>query len=463
MLIFVGCLFMAIQSVNPATGKVLKVFKATSSEDVEKSLYKAKVAFAVWGKLRVEERVRYVEQIVGFLEKRKTELGKLITLEMGRVYADSLAEIDKSISICKFYVENGEKFLQEQHVPTEASKSYVEYTPLGIILGIMPWNYPVTQVFRALVPAIVAGNVFVLKHASNVPQCAMAIEELFREAGFPEGVVTNLFIEGKDVGTIIADDRIAAVTLTGGEAAGSKVAELAGKHLKKSVLELGGSDAFIVLEDADIDAAVASALKGRLTNAGQACNSPKRIILSYSIAGQFKSRFVEESKKMKVGDPMDPETNVGPMAGKEMVDLLEGQVHNTIKKGAKLLQGGKRIKGQGFFYEVTVVDEVKKGMPLFDEEVFGPVVVFTTVQSDEEAIEVANDSHLGLSASIWTKDVKRAHHFIDNLHVGLVFVNQVVRSDPRLPYGGVKKSGYGRELGEHGIREFTNIKTVVIK
>ncbi len=274
---------------------------------------------------------------------------------------------------------------------------------------------------------------------------------------------TNLFIEGGNVSHVIADDRIAAVTLTGSEAAGAKVAGLAGAHLKKTVLELGGSDAFIVLEDANIEEAVTQSVKGRLMNAGQACNSPKRIILTHKIADRFKDLFVAKSRKLKVGDPMDPGTDVCPMAREDLIEVLDEQVSGSIKRGAKLLQGGRRIKRAGFFYEVTVVDNVKKGMPLFDEEVFGPVVVFITVKSDAEAIQVANDTHLGLSASVWTGDIKRAHHFIDNLHVGNVFVNQVVRSDPRLPYGGVKKSGYGRELGEHGIREFTNIKTVVIK
>lgn len=454
---------MAIQTVNPATGKILKTFKPASQTEIERSLRKSEKAFKSWGKLEVADRLKLIKQLADHLEKHKHDHAKLITLEMGRVYSDSVSEIEKSVSICKYYIENAEKFLAEQHVPTEAAKSYVEYAPLGVILGIMPWNFPYSQAFRAVIPALIAGNVFVLKPASNVPQCALAIESLFTSAKFPSGVFTNIFVEGAEVSEIIKDNRISAVTLTGSEAAGAAVAKLAGEHLKKTVLELGGSDAFIVLEDADIDAAVTQAVKGRLMNAGQACNSPKRIILSHKIAAQFKKLFLEKAEKLKVGDPMDEKTNVGPLARPDLIEVLERQLKDSVKKGAKVLHGAQKIKGPGFFYEVTVVDNVKKGMPLFDEEVFGPVVSFITVKSDAEAIQAANDTHLGLSASVWTRDIKRAHHFIDNLHVGLVFINQVVRSDPRLPFGGVKKSGYGRELGEHGIKEFTNIKTVVIK
>jgi len=454
---------MAIQSINPHTGSVDKVFKPASEDQVDDALEQAVSAFEIWSKKSIRHRLKLIEDLANYLVENKERLAKLVTLEMGRIYVDSIAEINKSVSICRYYVEHSEVFLKEQHVTTEATKSYVEYAPLGVILGIMPWNYPFNQVFRALIPAIAAGNVFVLKHASNVPQCAVSISETFDEVGFEKGVFTNLFIEGGNVGKVVADNRIAAVTLTGSEAAGARVAEIAGKHLKKSVLELGGSDAFIVLEDADVETAVEQAVKGRLMNAGQACNSPKRIILSHKIADKFKKLFLEKSMRLKVGDPMDPETNVGPMAREDLIEVLENQVQMSVDKGARLLQGGERIEREGYYFEVTVVDGVKKGMPLFDEEVFGPVVVFITVKSDEEAVLVANDTHLGLSASVWTKDLKRAHHFIDNLHVGLVFVNHVVRSDPRLPFGGVKKSGYGRELGEYGIREFTNVKTVVIK
>lgn len=454
---------MAIQSINPATGKLLKTFKPSSHDEITLILSKSEVAFNEWKKRPISERLAYIKKIADILTDTKEELAKVISLEMGRILPDSIAEVGKCADICNFYVENAEKFLANQHVETGASKSYIEYAPLGVILGIMPWNFPFSQAFRAMIPALAAGNVFIMKPASNVPQCALAIENTLVKSGLPEGVFTNIFMAGGEVNRLIADPRIAAVSLTGSEAAGSIVAKTAGEHLKKSVLELGGSDAFIVLEDADIENAVANAVKGRLVNSGQACNSPKRIILTEKISSKFKKLFLEKSVKLKVGDPFDPSVNVGPLARPDLVDDVERQVKDSLNKGANLLQGGNRISGPGNFYEVTVVDNVKKGMPLFDEEVFGPVVAFITVTSDEEAIDVANDTHLGLSASIWTQDIKRAHHFIDNLHVGLVFVNQLVRSDPRLPFGGVKKSGYGRELGEHGIREFTNIKTIVIK
>lgn len=454
---------MAIQSINPATGELIKTFQPSSHDEISLFLSKAETAFTAWKKLTIAQRLVYIKKIADILDSDKESLARVISLEMGRILPDSVAEVSKCADICRFYVENAEKFLAPEHVETGASKSYIEYAPLGVILGIMPWNFPFSQAFRAMIPALAAGNVFFMKPASNVPQCALAIENTLVKSGLPEGVFTNIFMTGGEVNKLIADPRIAAVSLTGSETAGAMVAKAAGEHLKKSVLELGGSDAFIVLEDADIENAVANAVKGRLVNSGQACNSPKRIILTTKIADRFKKSFLEISKKLKVGDPFDPAVNVGPLARPDLVDEVDRQVQDSRAKGAKLLQGGRRMDGAGNFYEVTVVDGVSKGMPLFDEEVFGPVVAFITVSGDEEAISVANDTHLGLSASIWTKDIKRAHYFIDNLHVGLVFVNQLVRSDPRLPFGGVKKSGYGRELGEHGIREFTNIKTIVIK
>lgn len=454
---------MAIQSINPATGELLKTFKASTHDEITLLLAKADTAFNEWKKLTVEQRLAYVNKIADILISEKEALAKTISLEMGRVLPDSVAEVSKCADICRYYVENAGKFLAPEHIETGATKSYIEYAPLGIILGVMPWNFPFSQTFRAMIPSLAAGNVFVMKPASNVPQCALAIENILVKAGLPEGVFTNIFVSGSEVARIIAHPLVAAVSLTGSETAGSIVAKTAGEHLKKSVLELGGSDAFIVLEDADIENAVTNAVKGRLVNSGQACNSPKRIVLTQKIAERFKKSFLDISTKLKVGDPFDPSVNVGPLARPDLVDDVERQVNESLQKGAVLLQGGNKIKSSGNFYEVTVVDKVMKGMPLFDEEVFGPVVAFITVSGDEEAINVANDTHLGLSASIWTKDLKRAHHFIDNLHVGLVFVNQLVRSDPRMPFGGVKKSGYGRELGEHGIREFTNIKTVVIK
>ena len=452
-----------IQTINPATGKVEKTFAPYTSEEIDKKLQTAANAFHVWRKLSLSDRIAFIKKLSAHLQKNKEKYAALATLEMGRPFKDSLGEIEKSISICNFYSKNAKKFLKAEHIPTEASKSYVQFDPLGVILGIMPWNYPFTQVFRGMIPALLCGNTFVLKHASNVPQCSIAIETMFADCGFPKGVVTSLLVEGKNVESIIADDRIAAVTVTGSEKTGSSVAAIAGRHLKKTVMELGGSDAFIVLEDADLDETVTQAVKARTLNAGQSCNSPKRFILHHKIAKKFKEKFVEEVKKLTIGDPMDPQVQVGPLARKDLQDLLNRQVTDSLKKGAKLLYGGEKLDREGFFYSVTVVDTVSKGMPLFDEEVFGPVAVVMTVKDDDEALRVANDTPLGLSASVWTSHPERIHHFTHELHVGLVFINQSVRSDVRLPYGGVKKSGYGRELGRFGMLEFVNIKSIVIK
>ncbi len=452
-----------IQTINPATGKVEKTFESDSPSVIGQKLEQATKAFVLWKKTPLKKRIALVQKLTEHVQANKERYAKLATREMGRPFRESISEIEKSIAVSRFYIENAENFLQEEHIPTEASKSYVQYDPLGVILGIMPWNYPFTQVFRPMIPAIIAGNTFILKHASNVPQCALAIENMFQETGFPKGVMTCVFVEGKNVTPVIADDRIAAVTVTGSEKTGKSIAKTAGGNLKKTVLELGGSDAFIVLEDADIGATVKHAAKARTTNAGQSCNSPKRFILHKSIAKEFTELFIREVNKLTVGDPNNPQTDVGPVARKEVLEKLHKQVQESLKQGARLLHGGKKINRDGFFYEVTIVDNVKRGMPLFDEEVFGPVISITTVQNDDEAIAIANDTHLGLSASVWTKHPQRVQHFIHDLHVGLVYMNQVVRSDPRLPYGGVKKSGYGRELGKFGIQEFCNIKTVVIK
>jgi succinate-semialdehyde dehydrogenase/glutarate-semialdehyde dehydrogenase len=452
-----------IQSLNPATGEVIKVFKPDSPQEVEKKLARAFLTYQTWRKKSLNERIKLVKKLGAQLTKNKSYYAGLAMTEMGRPYKDSLSEIEKSISVCNFYAKNAKKFLKEEIIQTEATKSYVQYDPIGVVLGIMPWNYPFTQVFRCMISLLLAGNTFVLKHASNVPQCGIAIEELFDLCKFPKGVMTNLLVESKNVDSVIADDRISAVTVTGSEKTGSIVASIAGKHLKKSVLELGGSDAFIVLADADLEHTVRQAVIARTINGGQSCNSPKRFILHKEIAKEFVDAFVRQAQKLTVGDPMDMHTDIGPIAREDLRDRLDLQVKDSIKKGAKLLLGGTKIKGKGYFYPLTIVTNVKKGMPLFDEEVFGPVAVFITVENDDEALRVANDTHLGLSASIWTAYPERVHHFTYELHVGLVFINQAVRSDVRLPYGGVKKSGYGRELGRYGILEFTNIKSIVIK
>jgi succinate-semialdehyde dehydrogenase/glutarate-semialdehyde dehydrogenase len=453
---------MAIQTLNPATGEVVKTFKPHTEAEVNAKLDKAVSAYHVWRKKGLHERIEVIKKVAKDLKENREEYGKLITLEIGRPLETSISEVDKSVAICDYYIENAPQFLATHHVPTESTKSYIEYDPLGVILGVMPWNFPFTQAFRAIIPITIVGNTFVLKHASNVPQCSLLFEKIFTKYA-PEGVMTSLLVEGRETSKIIADDRIAGVTVTGSEETGRRVAEVAGAHLKKSVLELGGSDAFIVMDDVDLEKIIKDAVTGRFNNAGQACNSPKRFILHTKIAKKFVELFLNEVKKMKVGDPLDPLTAIGPLAKEDLREELDRQVQESVKKGAKLLHGGKKIPGAGYFYEVTVLDHVKKGMPAYDEEIFGPVASMMEVSSLEEAIEVANDSHLGLSASIWTKDVAKAEEYIHDLHVGLVFINKVVRSDPRLPFGGVKKSGYGRELGEFGIKEFVNIKTVVVK
>jgi succinate-semialdehyde dehydrogenase/glutarate-semialdehyde dehydrogenase len=454
---------MPIQSVNPATGQITKTFEPESAAAVDAKIQKADTAFQSWKNTPLSKRIELIRKLADHMNEKKEEYGKVVTEEMGRPFADAIAEMEKSAKICKYYAEHAPQFLTQEHVQTEATKSYVQYDPMGVIFGVMPWNYPFAQAFRPAIPALIAGNTFILKHASNVPQSSLRIEQAFREAGFPEGVFTSVLIEGSKTEQIIADDQIAAVTLTGSEAAGSTVASLAGKHLKKSVLELGGSDAFIVLADADIEQTVDIAVKARAVNGGQSCNSPKRFIVHKDCVRKFTELFVQKAQQLNVGDPFDPTTNIGPIARGDLRDQLHEQVHTSIRNGARLLMGGEKMPGDGFYYPFTVVDNASKGMPVFDEEVFGPVAVISEVTSNEEAIKVANDSHLGLSASVWTNNLEAADAFIHQLHVGLVFINQPVRSDPRLPYGGVKKSGYGRELGMYGIREFVNIKSVVIK
>lgn len=454
---------MAIQTLNPATGQIEKIFQPESVAQLDEKISQAMNAYHGWKKISIDERVTLMKRLSSHLKDNLRKYASVVTKEMGRPILHSDAEIEKAAAICDYYVENAKSFLTPEDADIGATYSHIQFDPLGLILGVMPWNYPFTQAFRPAIPAILAGNVFILKHASNVPQSSLLIQEAFEQAGFPPGVFTSVLVESRGINHLIADDRIAAVTVTGSERAGASVAAKAGEHLKKTVLELGGSDAFIVFADADIDETVSAAVKARLTNAGQACNSPKRIILDKSIASEFTSKFVQKVAQMKIGDPMNEDTDIGPITRDDLRSQLHRQVKDSVAKGARLLHGGEKIDRPGFFYEVTVLDNVKKGMPVFDEEVFGPVAVFIEVESEEEAIQVANDSHLGLSASIWTKDVEKAKKYIDELEVGLVYINQPVRSNPALPYGGIKKSGYGRELGKYGIREFTNVKSVVIK
>jgi succinate-semialdehyde dehydrogenase/glutarate-semialdehyde dehydrogenase len=386
-----------------------------------------------------------------------------MTLEMGKLYTAALAEAAKCAWVCRYYAEAAEEFLSDDVVSTNASRSYIRYEPIGPVLAIMPWNFPFWQVFRFAAPAVMAGNVGLLKHASNVPQCALAIENIFTRAGFPEGIFQTLLLPSSATAAVIEDPRIRAVTLTGSDLAGRQVGGTAGGAVKKCVMELGGSDPFIVMPSADLEAAVATAVKARTVNNGQSCIAAKRFIVHRAIAGPFTERFVAAMKSLKTGDPMKEDSGVGPLATPEILSDLDRQVTESVKKGARLLTGGKRLPGKGNFYPPTVLAEIPKDSPAYREEFFGPVALMFTVESAHEAVHLANDSPFGLGSSAWTKDESEKRLFIDRIEAGSVFINEMVSSDPRLPFGGVKDSGYGRELSVHGIREFVNVKSVWIK
>src|SRR5437016_7137387 len=383
-------------------------------------------------------------------------------MEMGKLFRDSVAEIEKCARGCRFYAENGARFLEEEPAQTDAAESYVEYQPLGPVLAIMPWNFPFWQVFRFAAPALMAGNIGLLKHASNVPQCAHAIEEIFCRTGFEEGVFQTLLIEPEQVEKLIVDPRVKAVTVTGSEKAGVAVASAAAREIKKSVLELGGSDAFIVMPSSDFDSALNTAVKARTINTGQSCIAAKRFIVADEIYERFLEQFIDRMRALKVGDPMDPETELGPLATEQILQGVHDQVQKTVDAGAKLLTGGNRIHGPGFFYEPTVLVNVPRESPAYREEVFGPVASIFRVRDADDAIAMANDSPFGLAASAWTNNPEEQELFTSDLETGMVFINAMVASDPRLPFGGVKRSGFGRELGAAGIREFTNTKTIWI-
>lgn len=454
---------MAIQTINPATGAVVKTFTAETWEQVDKKLNRAVKIFETWKTTSFKERSRLFYKLIDVLNKNKDEYARLNTLEMGKPISQSIGEVEKCAKACSYYADNAERILAEQYVKTEFTHSYVQHDPLGIVLAVMPWNFPFWQAMRAAAPAIMAGNVFMLKHSSNVPQCSLAIEDMFKKAGFPEGVFTTILVEGSSMDDIIRDDRIQAVTVTGSEGAGRRIASLAGEHLKKTVLELGGSDPFIVLDDADMDMTVENAILARFRNTGQSCTSAKRFIVVKSVAKEFTEKFLKRFSDMKIGDPMDPKTDIGPIAREDLMNLLDRQVHESVKKGATLLSGGNVLDDrEGYYYEPTLLSNVTKDMPVYDEETFGPVAVIIEVEDDAEAVQVANDTQHGLGASIWTTNIKKARKLATQIEAGNVFVNKMVTSDPRLPTGGIKKSGYGRELGEHGIREFVNIKTVIV-
>jgi succinate-semialdehyde dehydrogenase / glutarate-semialdehyde dehydrogenase len=453
---------MAIASINPATGEKLKEFSPFEDAEIEKRLTRAEKAFRKYRRITFTDRSVLLETVAQLLFQEKKNFAQIITNEMGKLFRDSIAEIEKCAGGCRFYAENGERFLEDEPAQTDAAKSYVQYQPLGPVLAIMPWNFPFWQVFRFAAPALMAGNVGLLKHASNVPQCALAIEQIFCRAGFDDGVFQTLFIEPDQVEKVIIDPRVKAVTLTGSEKAGSAVASTAAREIKKSVLELGGSDAFIVMPSADFESALRTAVKARTINTGQSCIAAKRLLVADEIYDEFLNQFVARMRALKVGDPMDEATEVGPLATEHILQGVDDQVQKTIAAGAKLLTGGNRIHGAGFFYEPTVLVDVPKDSPAYREEVFGPVASIFRVRDADEAIALANDTSFGLAASAWTNDLEEQKLFASDLDTGMVFINAMVASDPRLPFGGVKRSGFGRELGAAGIREFTNTKTIWI-
>ncbi len=454
---------MAIQSINPYTEKLEESFSPYSIESIDMKLSQAQESWVVWKKVSMKERADLFLRIAGDLRKNKEKYAQVITREMGKPITQSRAEVEKCAWGCEYYAESSEQFLKSEEIKTEASKSYVRFDPIGVILAIMPWNFPLWQAFRGAIPAIMAGNVVVLKHASNVPQCALLLEKIFFQNGFSQGVFTTLLIEGKDTDRLIGDKRIAGVTLTGSEPAGRKVAQTAGYNLKKVVLELGGSDPFLILDDADIEKAASIAVVSRVVNSGQTCISAKRFIVVEKVAEQFTKFFIEKMKALKIGEPMNESTQVGPLARLDLLEQLDDQVHRSIKSGATLATGGKRLDMKGFFYAPTVLTSVTKGNPAYEEEFFGPVASIIVVKNEKEAVHVANDTSFGLGANVWTKDIKKAEDIAAQLEAGCVFINGMVKSDPRLPFGGVKNSGIGRELGSYGIKEFVNIKSVVVE
>jgi len=454
---------MPIATINPATGEVIKTFQPLTEADIEKKLQLAVATFKSERKTPFSVRAQRMLKAADILERDKEKFGHLMTLEMGKTYKSAVAEAVKCTTACRYYAENAERFLADEVVETGAKKSFIRYQPIGPILAIMPWNFPFWQVIRFAAPALMAGNVGLLKHSSNVPQCALALEGIFREAGFPEGTFQALLIGSGQVDAILNDPRVVAATLTGSEQAGIQVGVGAAKRIKKVVLELGGSDPFIVMPSANLDAAVSTAVQARVQNNGQSCIAAKRFIVAEPIADQFQSKFVEKMKNLKIGDPFDEKTELGPLSTPDGVKDLERDVQKTLDAGAKLLTGGHAIKGPGNFFEPTVLTDIPKNSPAYSEEFFGPVASIFRVKNIDGAIQIANDVRFGLGSSIWTNDQEERERFTNEIEAGMVFFNKMVASDARIPFGGVKASGHGRELSVVGIREFVNAKTVWIE
>lgn len=453
---------MSLYSIDPNTGETLQTFSELTDAEIEARLNRAVSAFAQHRRSSFRDRAKSMSQVAGLLEAESQSLARMMVREMGKTIKGAVAELEKCASACRYYAEGAEQFLADEVVESSATLSYLRCLPIGPVLAVMPWNFPFWQVFRFAAPAIMAGNVGLLKHASNVPQCAVAIEDLFLRAGFGPGVFQTLLIGSKRVAPVLEDSRVMAVTLTGSDAAGADIARIAGQHLKKSVLELGGSDPFIVMPSANLEQAIKTAVTARNINNGQSCIAAKRFIIHENVYERFCEGFVHAFQRLKIGDPMVEQTDVGPLATRDVLEHLEHQVQRSVAAGAKVLVGGRRVEGRGFFYYPTILADIPQGAAVRREEVFGPVASVYSARNIDEAIALANDTPYGLGSSAWTNDNKEREQFINELEAGQTFINAMVASDPRLPFGGIKRSGYGRELGTLGIREFVNVKTVYV-
>ena len=451
---------MVLRSVNPATGKELATYEEHTEAQVEASLARAEAAFCAWRGTSFSERAGLLRALARLLRGRKERYSRLITEEMGKTIASAEAEIEKCALICEYYADSGAGFLTQEPVETDADESFVRFDPIGVVFAVMPWNMPFWMPMRSAAPAVMAGNVFLLKHASNICGCSLALEEAFVDAGLPPGVFQSLLIGSPRVGAVLADRRVRAVTLTGSEATGRAIAEQAGRHIKKCVLELGGCDPFVVFPDAEIDRAADAGLTGRIFLAGQACIAAKRFIVHQAVADEFSTKLHARMAALKMGDPLDRGNDIGPLAREDLLLELDKQVQDSVKLGARCLLGGRRADRPGSFYEPTMLVDVRKGMPAYDEEVFGPVASVVVAEDDQDALRLANDTSYGLGASLWTRDVRRGKELANRIEAGMVFINGFTKSDHRLPFGGVKCSGYGRECGRYGMLEFVNIKTV---
>jgi len=451
---------MSIQSINPFNGKVLQEFEAHTDAQIEDTLQSAESTYRKWRKTQFNERSSLMHKAAEVLRKNKDKYAQIMTDEMGKTKKEAIAEVEKCALCCDYYADNAEKFLADEPLQIDQGEAYIAYDPIGTVLAIMPWNFPFWQVIRFAAPNLMAGNVGILKHASNVPQCALALEEVFREAGFPKGCFQSLLIPSKKVDNMLGDARIKAATLTGSEGAGSKVAAKAGQELKKTVLELGGSDPFIVLADADIEKAATTAVKARMINCGQSCIAAKRFIIVEEAYEQFMEVFTRKMSALKQGDPNEDDVDYGPMAREDLAEELLEQVQKSVEKGAEIILGGDRPDKEGAFFNATILGNLKSGMPAYEEELFGPVATVFKARDEEEAILIANDSPYGLGGCVWTQDIEKGKRFVRQVESGAVYINKMTASHPALPFGGVKKSGYGRELSHLGIREFVNQKTV---